>query len=215
MASLVLTDTVATDVGTPSTGKTTLFIDADTLKMKTSTGTVIPVGVSTPAGLGFGEIQYNVSGALDANNNFVYDPVYGFTIGQSYSNPLMAIGGTVGSGAEFSITHWPYSDAVFFLSPGGALDLTGTNQVKFPAVLSLPETGASPAMGVVTLVGGTATVSHASVTASSRILLTTQVPDGTVGTPYISARVDATSFTITSTSGTDTSTVAWVLLSPL
>jgi len=65
--------------------------------------------------------------------------------------------------------------------------------------------------GSATLSGGTATVSNAYVTSSSRIMLTTQTPGGTVGTPYISAKTAGTSFTITSTSGSDTSTVGWVL----
>ncbi len=74
--------------------------------------------------------------------------------------------------------------------------------------------GSNAKMGTATLVGGTVTVSTTAVTATSRIFLTIQTNGGTVGTPYISARVAATSFTITSTSGTDTSTLAWILIEP-
>lgn len=74
--------------------------------------------------------------------------------------------------------------------------------------------GANARMGTVTLSGGTATVSNSTVTASTRIYLTTQTPSGTVGTPYVSARSAGTSFTITSTSGTDASTVAYLLVEP-
>jgi mannose/fructose/N-acetylgalactosamine-specific phosphotransferase system component IIC len=52
------------------------------------------------------------------------------------------------------------------------------------------------------------------VTANSLIFLTVNTTGGTVGSPYVSARVASTSFTITSTSGTDTSTVAWMLFEP-
>jgi hypothetical protein len=71
--------------------------------------------------------------------------------------------------------------------------------------------GSNAKMGTATLVAGTVTVSTTAVTASSRIFLTIQTNGGTVGVPYVSARVASTSFTITSTSGTDTSTLAWIM----
>ena len=61
--------------------------------------------------------------------------------------------------------------------------------------------------GLATLVGGTVAVADAKITATSRIRLTTLTPGGTVGTPYVASRTAGTGFTITSTSGTDTSTV--------
>lgn len=70
-------------------------------------------------------------------------------------------------------------------------------------------------MGVATLVAGTVTVANTSVTANSRIFLTAQDTDGAAGALGISARVAGTSFTITSTSGTDTSLVAWMIVEPL
>lgn len=74
--------------------------------------------------------------------------------------------------------------------------------------------GANSKQGVATLVGGTVTVANASVTANSRIFLSTQSPGGAVGHPYVSARTAGTSFTITSTSGTDTSTIAYEIFEP-
>lgn len=68
--------------------------------------------------------------------------------------------------------------------------------------------------GLATLVGGTATVNTSKVTAGSYIFLTNQKNGGTVGALYISARTAGTSFTITSTSGTDTSLVAWFIVEP-
>jgi hypothetical protein len=79
--------------------------------------------------------------------------------------------------------------------------------------LSIKE-GANGSMGSAVLVGGTVTVANTLVTASSRIFLTSQVDGGAVGFLRISARVAATSFTITSSSGTDTSTVAWLIVEP-
>lgn len=71
--------------------------------------------------------------------------------------------------------------------------------------------GSNAKQGVSTLVGGTVTVSNTSVTATSRIQLTAQSL-GTVTVPMalaVTARIDATSFTITSADATDTSVVAW------
>lgn len=69
-------------------------------------------------------------------------------------------------------------------------------------------------MGTTTLVGGTKVVANTSVTASSRIFLTCQTASGTQGFLRVAAKVAGTSFTITSTSTTDTSVIAWVIFEP-
>lgn len=74
--------------------------------------------------------------------------------------------------------------------------------------------GTNAKQGTATLAAGTVLVANTSVTSSSRILLTTQSPSGTVGTPYVSARVAGTSFTISSTSAADNSTVAYQIFEP-
>ena len=75
--------------------------------------------------------------------------------------------------------------------------------------------GTNATMGLTTLSSGSATVNTSKVTANSRIFLTIQDPNGgTVGTVYVSARTAATSFTITSTSGSDASKVAWLIVEP-
>lgn len=74
--------------------------------------------------------------------------------------------------------------------------------------------GTNARSGVSTLVGGTVTVANTSVTATSRIQLTSNADGGTPGWLRVSARTAGTSFTITSSSGTDTSTVAWFMVEP-
>ena len=74
--------------------------------------------------------------------------------------------------------------------------------------------GANARMGAVALAGGTATVATTEVSASSRVFLTSQVDGGTPGFLRVSSRTAATSFVITSSSGTDTSTVAWMIVEP-
>ncbi len=66
------------------------------------------------------------------------------------------------------------------------------------------------------MVAGTTTVLDATVTASSRILLTPQTL-GTIPRPAalgVTARTPGVSFTITSSDATDTSTVAWTIIEP-
>jgi hypothetical protein len=75
--------------------------------------------------------------------------------------------------------------------------------------------GTTASMGTVTLVAGTATVTHTTVTANTRIFLTAQTTGGTPGALRISAQTASTSFVISSSSLTDTSVVAWLLIEPL
>lgn len=74
--------------------------------------------------------------------------------------------------------------------------------------------GTNARMGSVALTAGAATVANTSVTASTRIIVTSQVDGGTPGFLRVSTRTAGTSFTITSSSGTDTSTVAYLLVEP-
>ncbi len=69
----------------------------------------------------------------------------------------------------------------------------------------------SPRTGKVTLSGGTATVASPWAFSGSLIYLTNVGPSGTVGTPCVSARGNG-SFTINSTSSSDSSTIAWMIM---
>lgn len=76
--------------------------------------------------------------------------------------------------------------------------------------------GSNAKQGTATLVLGTSVVSNTSVTANSRIFLTTQSL-GTVTVPSalaVSARTAATSFTILASDLTDTSVVAYEIFEP-
>lgn len=68
--------------------------------------------------------------------------------------------------------------------------------------------------GRAVLAAGTVTVADASVTANSRIFVCGAVDGGTPGWLRVSARSAGVSFTITSSSGTDTSTVDWLIINP-
>lgn len=74
--------------------------------------------------------------------------------------------------------------------------------------------GSNAKQGTATLVAGTVTVSNTSVTTNSRIFLSIQAAGGAVGVPYVAARTAGTSFTITSTSNSDTSVVGYEIFEP-
>lgn len=74
--------------------------------------------------------------------------------------------------------------------------------------------GTNATMGVATLVAGTVTVTTNKIAANSRVFVSRQTAGGTPGDVGVSARTPGTSFVLTSTSGTDTSQVAWLILTP-
>ena len=99
-------------------------------------------------------------------------------------------------------------------TPGNRLDVAGSiASVTVGHGLKIKE-GSNAKMGVATLVAGTVTVSNTSVTASSRIFLTSQDGGGNVGFVYVSAKTAATSFVITSSNILDTSSIAWLIIEP-
>jgi hypothetical protein len=91
--------------------------------------------------------------------------------------------------------------------PGGLDYLPGASN---PTGTGFP-TGAAGRTGNAVLVAGTVTVATSAVTANSVILLQYKTAGGAQG--FLSYTISAgTSFTITSSSGTDTSTVSWLIV---
>ena len=100
--------------------------------------------------------------------------------------------------------------------------LTVTNAATLQSNLTFTSLGASirvkegsnAKQGTAQLNGTTAVVVSTTACVStnvSRIWLTIQTPNGTIGAPYVSAVVAATSFSIKSTAVGDNSTVAWLI----
>jgi hypothetical protein len=93
--------------------------------------------------------------------------------------------------------------------------------VEFPDNISITRAGrglrikegSNSRMGTSTLVGGSVVVSNTSITANTRVFTSRMALGGTAG--HLSVALNAgVGFTITSSSGTDTSVVAWMLVEP-
>lgn len=121
-------------------------------------------------------------------------------------------GGTLG---RFAIR----AQSAFVVSTNGAterliIDTSGNLIAQTVGAGLRIKEGSNAKMGVVTLVAGASVVANTSVTATSRIFLTSQADGGTPGFLRVSARTAGTSFTITSSNILDTSTVAYFIVEP-
>lgn len=73
---------------------------------------------------------------------------------------------------------------------------------------------ANSTFGETTLVAGTATVATGAILTGDTVAVVRRLAGGTIGTYSVGSIVNAVSFVITSTSGTDTSTVYWEIIRP-
>jgi len=94
------------------------------------------------------------------------------------------------------------------------VSVTGNVQVTAAGDGLKVNEGANGKQGTAVLVAGTVTVANTNITANSRIFLTSNLDGGTPGFVRVSAKTASTSFVITSSSGTDTSTIAYEIFEP-
>lgn len=177
-------------------------------------GSVYATNAVINAGNGLMFSMQNVNSGANAST-LLYLRTQGTTAGDAF------VRYTVNGGEEWAVGVDNSDDDAFVWShwvPGtdNRLRLSRDGNLSLPQVgggLRVKE-GNNCKQGTATLVAGTVTVANTSVTANSRIFLTGQADGGTPGFVRVSSRVPGTSFTITSSSGTDTSTVAYELFEP-
>ena len=129
-------------------------------------------------------------------------------------DPAVANARVLAVGAKLTLTDLAGSITVALGFVPAELDGSGNLALAAGAGFRIAEGGAGAKQGLATLVGGTAVVNTTAVAANSRIFLTAQNTGGTPGALRVSARTAGTSFTITSTSASDTSAVAWHIFDP-
>jgi hypothetical protein len=125
------------------------------------------------------------------------------------------IDGKAGGGNELYIDNAAVGSSLIRLVANNQVEVTGHLFVNTVGKGIGIKEGSNAKMGSATLVAGTVTVNTSAVFTNSRIFLDIQTPGGTPGFLRVSARSSGTSFTILSSSGTDTSVVAWLIIEPL
>lgn len=174
-------------------------------------GTYISYGGGSRAGIIAG-------GELFSARNFAYDSTNGFTfingagagtgfltrMGNSTFLIQYATGGTAGGAASLVNS--------FLVSNSNVSVATGDLSIDTAGKTLKIKQGANACAGTgVSLTGGTATVLTSAAATGDIILLTCTAAGGTQGIVRYSISNGA-SFTITSSSGTDTSTYSWVII---
>lgn len=184
------------------------------------TGTNSPVNAfkasgSTYVGLSSGFLHGATNGFVDGGTNAVLrrGPNIGERTGPT-SAPVDAFANPWGTAGNASMAGYTVLDAG---QSNGSWNIFGNaaNALNLGSAgggVAIKE-GANARMGPATLVTGTVTVANTSVTATSRIHLTRATTGGTLG--HLSYTIAAgVSFTINSSSATETSSVNWVIFEP-
>jgi len=164
------------------------IVDADNISATLGARQTVDI---TAAGTGTGHSlapQYVYSGCT----------VVGCSLEPTGSNQILLGYGNGNLAAWFDATDW---------------NLIGGLKFQIGKSVGL-KSGTDAKIGTVDLVAGSATVSTTAVgdVGSSQIMLTSQVDSGTPGFLRVSSRVVGTSFTIDSSSVTDTSAVGWMII---
>ena len=170
-------------------------------------------------------VGINIHGALNCtivgctgDNRGGTGQLYGLQVAGTQTNTTVFANTVTGSKAAFNhVSGAGYSlvgpfNADFSGIPDGVK--FGNVDVKLAGAGLRVREGMNCKQGTAVLVAGTVTVADTAVTASSRIFLTGQADGGTPGFLRVSARTAGRSFTITSSSDTDTSTVAYEIFEP-
>lgn len=177
-----------------------------------------PYGNTFGKGLNVGDQAGLHFGVDTSGDMFMFNSSGVRTFFGQASTGNLTIGATAGNGffkfdeAADTLTYTDAS-AVQRMILGGAVPTKVIAATAAGAGIAVKE-GSNARMGTAVLAAGTATVANTSVTASTRIALTSQADGGAPGFLRVSTRTAGTSFTITSSSATDTSTVMWLMVEP-
>ena len=156
-------------------------------------------------------VPVNLQGAAGPN------PVFGAgSIGDTFNEVELRANGVIafgtGAGAPTTTISRPTGSTISVNQgplklANGSLDVAAAGQG-----LQVAE-GANAKQGTAVLVAGTVTVANTSVTVNSKIFLSRSTAGGTLG--HLSYTISAgVSFTINSTSATDTSTINYEIMEP-
>ena len=213
-SSLTSVGTLATlTVGALTTTGNTILGDAQADTLNVGSGDIIKdssgrVGIGRTSA---GEI-FETNRALSVHGSL--QVITGSRFSLDYSSNvsrLLAFGSATGTTGSFSFYQASSDNSV----SRTAMDIDSSGQVILQTAgrgLSIKE-GSNCKQGTATLVAGTVTVSNTSVTASSRIFISRSTAGGTLGHLSYTKSAGA-SFTVTSTSATETSSFDYEIFEP-
>ncbi len=200
--SIAATDLVSStgliniDTNTPTTGQVLTATSSSVATWQTPSSGGTPGGSNT-------QIQYNSSGVFGGNSNL------------TFSGSDLAVGGKIAASSTSTIN--PYG-ALF----GGAITTAGginiSKDLYIGGVLYLNDkesVASGPhSMGEAVLPGGSpnsVTVTSTTLDSFGRVFITVSSANGTLGNLYVN-NLGAGSFTINSSSTTETSSVSWMVV---
>ena len=183
-----------------------------------STGRWAPTSGSSTLNMIIGAVYVNASGTYTGNVNWITDDSVNLA-GLGSGGTYFGYRATKNSGWGFYQTGSSAKNAFVGRSLFGTTTDNGSDAVQVVGDLNLTTagnkikiaTGSNASVNSGTFSGGTATVSNTAVTASSKIWIQ-YTSCSSCGTTYISAKVAGTSFTVTSSNGSDASTFDyWII----
>lgn len=185
-------------------------------------------GASGPAAgalisvVGNGPSNTTLAGLTDTARNIKVANGSGGTVTALFDTTANAGSGTqtgltisaTGGGNNYAALIYSGRTGIGTGTPTDSLDVNGNIRISGVKGLKINE-GTNATMGTATANGVTnVVVATTKVTATSRIFLTAQTAGAGPGELYITARTAGTSFSFKSTSATDNSTVAWIIIEP-
>lgn len=202
-ANGAVTNTITSASSTPETAETWKISDDVTGKLIITNGTssdnvFIPWIQATSSGTNLAAI---LSGEITTDTG---------------TNPAVMLDGRLAAGGAVAtrplLVIANNGTTKISVAAGGSMTLTGGSLILGTAGQGIQiKSGTNARAGTATLVGGTVTVSNTSVTANTVVRYWLKTAGGTVGS-YTYTTSAGTGFTITSSSGSDTSTLDWELV---
>lgn len=231
--AMTITNSQSIGIGATPGEKVEIRYDSVTAGEGTFAFSILSASTQTKLAMGalnsgaYSIIQSLQNGTSSTNRPLSLQPLGG-RVGIGSTAPLSAltIGGLSTTGASFGLNFGTDTSANLYRSAAGVISTSGaltvgaslyvTNDISITTAgngLRL-KTGSNATAGFATLVAGSVIVPTTAVGASTMIFAMNNTNSGTPGAVSVSARTSGASFTITSTSATDTSSVAWLLINP-
>lgn len=166
---------------------------------------------------GWGTNTHLLSPTFGSNTNIILIISNSSATGPGVAHWFRTTNGTITGTPYMSVNLTNGNVGISTVTPTNALDVAGsisTGSILVSNVITRGVLFLGSRTGNAVLVGGTVTVSLASITENSVVMLTRKTSGGTLGTTFTYTLSAGTSFTINSDSALDTSTFSYAVFEP-